>query len=186
MTRIVHPICHVDRQPCLHGLAEFGPKPTAPPSPLRKRQIRRRTRAMVRAIRRAPMPVVERATPAPYDPAVFHLEPAAAPEPFPEPIATSRDGHMPPTMPAPVKALQAAVERAGWATLVQHSEGHVPHATHGRPGAAVKPVWALRMRKGARSAVAVRTGAAWEFFYVWSPAGFQRFKALGLFQEALG
>lgn len=109
----------------------------------------------------------------------------AEPEPFPEPIATSRDGHVPPPIPAPVKALQVAVERAGWATLVQHSEGHVPHATHGRPGAAAKPIWALRMRKGERGAVAVRTGAAWEFFYVWSPAGFRRFTALGKFQEAL-
>ena len=104
-------------------------------------------------------------------------------DPFPGPAATTRDGHEPPPVPAPVRALVAAVESDGWATLVQHSAGHVPHATHGRPGAAPVEHWAVRMHRGERGALAMRKGAAWEFFYVWSKDGFIRVTALGEFHE---
>lgn len=106
-------------------------------------------------------------------------------DPFPAPVATTRDGHVPPVIPAPVATLVAAVQRQGWATLVQHSEGHVPHATHGRPGVAPVVHWAVRMHKSARGAVAVRKGAAWEFFYVWSAAGFGRAITVAHFQDIL-
>lgn len=112
------------------------------------------------------------------------LHPPVA-EPFPAPVATTQDGHVPPAQPGPVRELVAAVESDGWATLVQHSAGHVPHATHGRPGPAPVEHWAVRMHRGHRGALAMRKGAAWEFFYVWSADGFGRATTVAHFRDIL-
>jgi hypothetical protein len=87
--------------------------------------------------------------------------------PFPAPVKLSTECTVRP-LPAPVKAVADKASTIGWMTRIQDSTGYMPHATHGRPGDKPVDVWAVRMRKGDRSAVAVRTGTSWDMLYTWS------------------
>jgi hypothetical protein len=64
-------------------------------------------------------------------------------------------------------------ESAGWVTMVQYARGCMSHGKTGQP-LAVRPSWAVRMRKGDNGAVAVYRGGAWDTIYGWSPTTFLR------------
>lgn len=88
-------------------------------------------------------------------------------ETFPEPLRRSTDTGGTPEAPSGVLKLQRDAQGANWVTEVTYAVGYTPHATHGRPGEAPKPSWALRMARGDQRAVAVHRGGAWESFRVW-------------------
>lgn len=96
-------------------------------------------------------------------------QPAVLEEAFPVPLRGSTDTGGVPEVPEPVLKLQRDAQGAGWATRLTYAEGYVPHATHGRPGEAAKPSWAVRMARGVEGAVAVRRGGTWESFWRWGP-----------------
>jgi hypothetical protein len=112
-------------------------------------------------------------------------QPAVLPDSFPIPAVTS-DDPVPDVIPGPVSRLVVLAESKGWTVLVTYSKGHEPHAKLGTPSAKPKVKWALRMVKGARRAVAVRTDDAWSSFWDWAPDQFfQRAPSLAAFERAL-
>jgi hypothetical protein len=108
--------------------------------------------------------------------------------PFPAPIVRSSElERMPDRLPAPILAMAKRAQQAGWYTHVQYSYGHQPHATHGRPGVQPVEIWAVRMRKGDRGAVAVKTGPTWDMLYTWSPTQpWTKYPNLEPFHAAIG
>lgn len=97
----------------------------------------------------------------------------AAPDPYPAPAVSSRDGVIPIDPPTAFIALQVVAEAAGWDTLVQYARGHYPHARTARPGAAARESLALRLRRADESAVAAYVAGSktwsWDYLYTWSP-----------------
>lgn len=123
------------------------------------------------------------------EPVDFTRETEPEEQPFPEPLVCSTGDAEPPGYPAPVLALRARLEAAGWRCLITYAEGWMPHATTGRPGTAPRASLALRMRRAGRGAVAVyraqSKGWAWDLFYTWSPAEpWQKHGTLGAFEDA--
>jgi hypothetical protein len=104
---------------------------------------------------------------------------------YPTPLVTSRTS-LAVSAPAPVAGLEALAVSHGWDTLVTHSEGWEPHATHGRPGERPKVKWSVRMRRGQQYAVAVRTEGSWTSLWTWSTTQFfKRYSTLEAFKEAI-
>jgi len=100
-----------------------------------------------------------------------------APEPaprthYPAPLLTSREpADMP--VPEPVASLAEVARGFGWTVdQPRMSRGLVPHSTYGTPGKAPKTIWALRMYRGSRRAVATRWNDTWSSFWTWSPEQF--------------
>lgn len=108
--------------------------------------------------------------------------------PFPEPIVPSTEpNRMPDRLPGPILAMAKRAQEVGWITHVTYSLGYQPHATHGRPGLKPVEIWAVRMRKGDRGAVAVKTGPTWDMLYTWSPtAPWTKHSTLDPFHQAIG
>lgn len=110
------------------------------------------------------------------------------PEPvkaFPAPVLTSTDEPAR-SFSGPASLLLAEAAGQGWEGLITQAEGHVPHATHGRPGVAAKFSEAVRLTRGAQRAVAVRMGGSWSSLWTWSPDQFfTRHSTLDAFKAAL-
>jgi len=105
---------------------------------------------------------------------------------YPAPVLTSQ---MEPIehVPGPVMLLKGHAERLGWISLrPRQSIGYVPHALHGTPGKNEKTLWCLKMLRGDRRAVAVRTDGSWSSLWTWSSEEFfARHATLEAFKEAL-
>lgn len=106
-------------------------------------------------------------------------------QPYPAPSLTS-------TTPAvitasqPAAGLQVLARANGWDAVITFARGHVPHATHGRPGATEKFSEAVRMSRGSRRAVAVRLGGSWTSLWTWSDTEFfVRHATLEAFKQAI-
>lgn len=113
------------------------------------------------------------------------LHPAAE-EPFPAPLRASTDSGGTPEYPGGVVGLQRDAQRAGWSTELTYAVGYMPHSTHGRPGTAPKPSWALRMARGDERAVAVHRDGSWDSLWRWSSQRFfERFATLAAFVDAV-
>jgi hypothetical protein len=98
-------------------------------------------------------------------------------EPFPLPVTTSRQIVARVTWPAPVLKLAEFAREHSWEVRTQCSQGHMPHAITGRPGA-LKDLIALRfgahpMTDRQAYAVYSRNASggtwAWSSFMVWGP-----------------
>lgn len=87
--------------------------------------------------------------------------------PFPAPRVTSRDCWDRTDAPSAVEKLAQRAREAGWRVKAQRSEGHTPHAATGRPSAARKTLYALRLAKGGAAAYAVRDGDQWSSVMLW-------------------
>lgn len=104
---------------------------------------------------------------------------------FPAPLVTSHDP-IPGKAPAVVSKLIRLAEARNWKVELTYSEGYEPHATYGTPSAKPKAKWALRMARGERRAVAVRTDSAWTSLWTWSPDQFfQPAQGLHEFERAI-
>jgi len=107
-------------------------------------------------------------------------------KPYPAPALTSA---MPAcdVVPGPVMLLKWHAECLGWICLSpRQSIGHVPHASHGTPSEKAKTLWSLRMMRGDRRAVAVRTDGSWSSLWTWSTTEFfSRHATLEAFREGL-
>lgn len=104
---------------------------------------------------------------------------------YPVPRHVSTDP-LPATLPKPVTDLLAYAVRHGWVGVITHAEGNLPHATTGRPSAAVKVSDAVRLARGKRRAVAVRMDGKWESLFTFSNTEFfTRHRLLDDFRAAL-
>ena len=99
-----------------------------------------------------------------------YVEPEVEVSSYPSPLVSSREGQEPAGgWPGPVaKLAQFAAER-GWAVKCQWAKGAMPHGKHGRPQA-VRDSYAVRMRRGEFSAVAVYRGGVWGSVWMWGEA----------------
>lgn len=138
-----------------------------------------------REIKREHRPAVWLGSGEPVGPVDFSRPEPEEAKPFPAPSLTSTDDPVR-SFSGPSSQLLAEAIRLGWQGTITQAEGHVPHATHGRPGATAKFSEAVRLTRGSQRAVAVRMGGSWTSLWTWSPDQFfTRHKTLAAFQEAL-
>lgn len=121
----------------------------------------------------------------PPGPVDFSRPAEEEPQPYPAPALTS---DMPCEI-APSRPAQGVLSLAGslgWAGVITHAEGHVPHASWGTPGKEPKKSEAVRLARGTQRAVAVRVGGSWASLWTWSDTEFfRRHGTLEAFKEAL-
>lgn len=112
-------------------------------------------------------------------------------EPFPEPAVSSRDKILPDTRPRAVREMVEHLEKHRWTVaLLQYAEGHVPHATHGRPSPSPRASWGIRAERGGAAAVAVyraeSNGKTWKWDTLYLIAGrFLSYSGVTEFKEAV-
>lgn len=117
-------------------------------------------------------------------PVDFSRPAAALAEAYPAPTLRS-DTPVVITPSAPACGLLTHAQGFGWDGVITHARGHVPHATHGRPGTE-KASEAVRLQRGDQRAVAVRMGGSWTSLWTWSTTQFfTRHKLLDEFKAAL-
>lgn len=87
-----------------------------------------------------------------------------APERYPPPLVTSRDGVQGPTKTA-VAGLVRLAEGHGWTVQVTYAKGYVQHAGTGKPSAQPRESLAVRMERAGHRAVAIYVdhGATWSW-----------------------
>lgn len=198
---VTRPIEH-DRMQSEAGLAEHFPGKTIeyhgicegdvhtwrvgakPYRPMRATAARTEGKTVKREIKTEHRPAVWEGN-GPPGPVDFSRVPEVVEQPFPAPILTSdTDSVITPSQPA--GALLALASGSGWAGVITHAHGHMPHATHGRPSAAAKKSEAVRLVRGNQRAVAVRMGGSWSSLWTWSSTQFfTRHATLEAFKNAL-
>lgn len=91
---------------------------------------------------------------------------------FPAPLVSSRLYSEEGAAPSAVQGLAQRARAAGWEARVQMSTGCTPHATTGRPSAAPKRLWAVRMLGGGNGAYAVyeQGSSSWKSIMLWGLA----------------
>jgi hypothetical protein len=120
----------------------------------------------------------------PFPPLGAAPVPATA-EPYPASLLTSDDPYDGPTSKPAADLLKLALAH-GWTGRITYAKGYLPHATLGTPGKVAKFSEALRLSRGERYAVAVRTGGSWDSLWTWSGTEFfTRHKLLDQFRAAL-